>query len=138
LAAVNSLAEAIASGFGCLTRPDVADGSQAQRTYVTAAEATAPDEHGAPGSASDPPGDHQTEQAGTAVGQPGGEAQSSPAEQQADVAPGSPGRVPQAVPAAPTMSPEASVPLRPSRSSKSLLRPIEQKWDQDLNSSVEK
>ena len=35
------------------------------------------------------------------------------------------------------MSPEASVPLRPSRSSKSLLRPIEKKWDHDLESKVE-
>ena len=139
-AAVTSLAEAIAAGFGCLTRPDVADGSQAQRTYVTAAEATETDGHGAPGAASDPLPDNRSSdlQTGAAVGQPGdGEAQPQAVEQ-ADVAPGSPERMPQAVPAVPAMSPEASVPLRPSRSSKSLLRPIEQKWDHDLESNVEK
>ena len=142
-AAVTSLAEAIAAGFGCMTRPDVADGSQAQRTYVNAAEATETDGHGAPEAASDPPPDSTSsaflkpQQAGDAAAQPGyGEAQPPPVEQ-ADVAPGSPERMPQAVPAVPAMSPEASVPLRPSRSSKSLLRPIEQKWDHDLEASVE-
>ena len=137
-AAVASLAEAIAAGFGCLTRPEASDG-QVGRTYVT--EAAAPGEPGAPGAASEPAGpasDLQTaSQVGAAAAQPGGETQSPPVGE-TDVAPSSPERVPpQAAPAVVTMSPEASVPLRPSRSSKSLLRPIEKKWDHDLESKVE-
>lgn len=127
------VAEALATGFGCLGRSSGANAAGGERTFIHSA-ATPADvkEEGGAGEAKT---EEHTAAAPDAPPAAHDEQHHTPPVD-VDVAPGSPAVV-GAAPGSP-MSPELGIPLRPARSSKSLLLPREQQWDEDLEQKVQK
>ena len=129
------VAEALATGFGCLGRSSGANAAGGERTFIHSAAAPAhvKEEGGA--------GEAKTEAPAAAAAAPDAppaahDEQHHTPSVDVDVAPGSPAVV-GAAPGSP-MSPELGIPLRPSRSSKSLLLPREKQWDEDMEQKVQK